>query len=278
MCECNAACAGGKKSVNGTPVHATNIADDDYVALFESGAYQAAYDSASLEAGSMRSVRRSEAALIAGLSAQALSKDADAIRWLSPLKDDADGQIAGRSCAALGLIAQQRGEHDSAAQYLSRAGRKLQGDDAARAWMYASDSYRALGRANEASDALAKAKDMVRNDDALGALIADRAAGGTPRPVAGPVFGAPRARPQATMRTGPTNFTVQAGAYASLSTAQRTSQQIARKGHASRIVQIGKSGKTLYAVRVGSFSSKSAAENVRKTVGSGAIVTAAVGE
>jgi tetratricopeptide (TPR) repeat protein len=243
-----------------------------FVALYESGQYQAAYDKASVAAQSPNTRNRDEAALVAGLSAQALGKNADAVRWLTPLRLNADGNIAGRSSAALGLMSRERGDHESAAQYLALAARKLTGDERARAWMYAGDSYSALARGADARDAYDKAAQSVGEDAALRAMIGDRQSGkapATPQPLG--TTASPTSAKASTL-------TVQIGAYASLKTAKEQVQTLSRKGKAARIVQIGKGGKTLYAVRVGTFTSRAAAESVRKSIGGGAMITPATGE
>ncbi len=239
-----------------------------YVQLFETGQYTAAYEQASREAEKSTGTPKNEASLIAGLSAQALNKNAEAVRWLKPLSTGTDPVLVGKSNAALGLIAQERGEHEQAAQHLLIAGEKLQGDEAARSSMYAGDSLSVLGKHDEATAAYTRAQQQVVNDGGLRIMVGDRLRGVVPTKVAT----APRQAPVA-----PSSLTVQVGAWSNIATAQHQAQKVASKGQV-RIVPILKDGHRLYAVRVGRFSSREAAEQVKTVIGGSAVVTVASGE
>ncbi|MFO0830746.1 MAG: SPOR domain-containing protein [Phycisphaerales bacterium] len=239
------------------------------VQLFETGQYSAAYEQSTQEAQKLTGTPRAEASLIAGLSAQALNKNAEAVRWLKPLADGTDPVLVGKSNAALGLIAQERGEHEAAARHLLIAGEKLQGDEAARSSMYAGDSLNALGKHDDAKAAYTRAQQQVANDSGLRIMIGDRLRGVVPGKVAGTASPGSGASPQV--------LTVQVGAWSNPTTAKRQAEKLTDKSQV-RIVNIIKNGQRLYAVRVGHFSSREAAEQVRKVIGGSAVVTVASGE
>lgn len=249
-----------------------------FAQAFEEKRYSQAYDQAVEVATQQRGSTQQQAALIAGLSAQAMNRNADAVRWLAPLRTSSDSIIAGQAHAAMGLIAQERGGHEEASQSLLIASQKLKGDEGARAALYAGDSLRTMGKAADAQQAYERAQSMVQTDSGLRMMIGDRLRGGSPTLVA--------TRPSVPSGLGATTFaesaggevlTVQIGAYAHQSTAQLQVNRLANRYNV-RVVPILRDGKRLYAVRVGKFSSRSTAENLKKEIGGTAIVTAATGE
>ncbi|MFN7314956.1 MAG: SPOR domain-containing protein [Phycisphaerae bacterium] len=246
-------------------------AREDYVALYARGEYSDAYEGAVAAAGTLSGPKRDEASLIAGLSSHALNRNAEAVRWLAPLENRNDNQLAGKAAATMGLIAQERGEHETAARLLSKAAARLDGDEAARAAMYAGDSFRQLGQSQQADESYQNARRLVVSDSDLRVMIGDRIAGkaATPRPST--ATAAKGAQPRTTM------LTVQLGAFSSLETAQKEAQKVATRANV-RIVPILSGGKRLYAVRVGQFSNRDAAETIRKQIGGKAVVTVASGE
>lgn len=249
----------------------TAQARENYVALYARGEYSDAYEGAVAAAGSLSGPKRDEAALIAGLSSHALNRNAEAVRWLAPLENRNDSQLAGKAAATMGLIAQERGEHETAARLLSKAAARLDGDEAARAAMYAGDSFRQMGQTQQADESYQNARRLVVSDADLRVMIGDRIAGkaATPRPST--TAAAKGATPRNTM------LTVQLGAFSSLETAQKEAQKVASRANV-RIVPILSGGKRLYAVRVGQFSNRDAAETIRKQLGGKAVVTVASGE
>jgi hypothetical protein len=154
-----------------------------------------------------------------------------------------------------------RGENRQAAELFKTAGQKLTGDDSARALMYAGDAKAALGSQDDAQALYIQARDRVESDVSLRVQIGDRLATGGPQPSAGSAG----------------QFTVQAGAMSTGQAAERLAAGLAHHGP-SRIVPIARGGRTLYAVRVGAFATKSEAERVRAMIGKGAIVTTMSGE
>jgi tetratricopeptide (TPR) repeat protein len=246
-------------------------ARQNFVALYAAGNYSDAYEGAIAAAGSLTGAKRDEASLIAGLSSHALNRNAEAVRWLAPLENRNDRQLAGKASATMGLIAQERGEHETAARLLSKAASRLEGDEAARAAMYAGDSFRQLGQTAQADASYQNARTLVVSDSDLRVMIGDRVAGKAvaTRPSSG-------TRPAASSNRN-SMLTVQLGAFSSMQTAQKEAQKVATRANV-RIVPILSNGKRLYAVRVGQFSNRDAAENIRKQIGGKAVVTVASGE
>lgn len=234
----------------------------DYNALYAAGRYNDAYDASTKAAGSLRGGNRETASLIAGQSAFKLGRSSDADKWLRPLLDSSSSGIAGRAASTLGSVAKDRGEHRQAADLFTLAGDKLTGDDAARAYMYAGDSRAALGQKDQATALFTKARDKVESDVQLRVQIGDRLAG---IPPAG--GGNPRPAPSSAGA-----YTVQAGAFSARDTAERLAAKCQRVAPA-RIVTISKNGRTLYAVHVGRFATKSEANSIRTRLGTEAIVT-----
>lgn len=147
---------------------------EDYASMYASGQYQAALESSSKVAGSLRAYDKAKASLIAGLSAQALNRNADAKKFLTPLLEENDPGIAGKAAAALGLIAQEAGQHAEAANLLSAASKQLLNDDKARAAMYAGDSFRAIGKLDEAQKHYLLAQEAIREEGNLRLLVGER--------------------------------------------------------------------------------------------------------
>lgn len=259
-----------------------------YIDLYRTGQYAAAYSEASRAASDGPAGQREQAALIAGESAHAMNRFDDAERWLAPLVTSRNQRIAGEAGASMGLVAQQRAEHDRAVRYLTTAAPRLTGDDRARAWLYAGDSARLARRAQEAKGYYQNAEQAARDDRTLKATIASRLAGGpvpsyggqststlgTPAPTPSPVAGS-------TPRGG---WTIQAGAF---STRDRANQHAAGlSGRAAsagldtpRVVAISDSrGRLLFAVRIGRFATEADARSARARIGGDAVVSRATGE
>jgi tetratricopeptide (TPR) repeat protein len=272
--------AGGQtgSSQQGSSQRASTAGLPPFAQTFEEKRYSEAYAQAAEVATTRRGSVQQQAALIAGLSAQAMNRNADAVKWLAPLRTSSDSVIAGQAHAAMGLIAQERGGHDEASQSLLIASQKLKGDEAARAALYAGDSLRTLGKANEAQEAYERAQQLVQTDSGLRMMIGDRLRGGSPKMVATrpsvPNLVGANTLPD---RTNSEMLTVQIGAYAHESTAQLQVNRLAKRYNV-RVVPILRDGKRLYAVRVGKFSSRSTADAIKKEIGGTAIVTGATGE
>ncbi len=274
--------------------------DQDYAALYSSGRYQKALEDSSRVAGSLRAADKPRARLIAGLSAHALNRNAEAVRWLTPLVDDADRAIAGKSSAALGLIHQQQGEHPRAAALLGKASKLLEGDDAARAALYAGDSHGALGERDLARAMYETARRLVHQERGLQALIGDRlaalqappllvvqpagkrppqprsseVASGAVRPE--PLRGAARAARRLADASPPaprsSRYCAQAGVYVSLSAAVNAAGNLKKFGK-PRVAEFRDSfGRRLYGVRLGNYSDPNQAEALCRKIGRSACV------
>ncbi len=230
--------------------------DHDYVKAYESGRYAQAYEDSAAAAARTSGFQHDQAALIAGLSAHALNRNDEAEKQLSPLVAGSDSKVAGEAGATLGLIAAERGRHDKAVGFLSDAGKKLQGDQAARAFMYAGDSYKSMSRDADARGMWSLAQTKVTNDSSLKVMIGDRLKGPT-----APVTPTPQAQAKGT------KYTVQVGAFSSYTNAQRQLSRFKAYG-TPRVVETNKNGKKLFVVRIGSYATKTQADKVAKSVGS----------
>lgn len=251
-------------------------AEPTYTASYAEGRYEQAYRDASAAAGRPGAGAAAEAGLIAGLSAHALDRPEEARRWLEPLTGHADPSISGRASAALGLIAQNRGEHPRAAALLADAAGRLGGNQGARAALYAGDSYAAMGRADEARRQYERAAAMVTSDAALQGTIASRLSGGRPT-TAGTTAGA--AAPAA---SGP--YSIQLGAFSSAERAASLAREASARARAAGIGEArtfqsrDRTGRTLHFVRVGYFPSRTAAADARSRLGMGGVVAETAGE
>ncbi|MBK9187535.1 MAG: SPOR domain-containing protein [Phycisphaerales bacterium] len=236
----------------------------DYSQAFAQGRYAEAYEESTRVAGSPGASGKAQAALVAGLSAQALGRPDDADRWLRPLTVEPNREIAGTAGAALGLIEQERGRHAQASALLLGAAEKLEGAESARAYMYAGDSLAKQGRIAESRNAYQQATARAGTDRALKTMIADRQTASTAT--------------RNTASPGPVKYAVQTGAFSTRDNAISQARALASRG-SPRVVEITDAkGRRLYAVRVGLFTSRQDAESLRARVGSTARVVAAYGE
>jgi tetratricopeptide (TPR) repeat protein len=240
--------------------------DTDYVAMFNSGRYADAYDTASRAAGSLRGGNREMAALIAGQSAYRLGRASDAEKWLKPLLDSSSSPVAGRAAATLGSLALERTENRQAGELFKTAASKLSGDDSARALMYAGDALIAQGNKADAMSLYSQARDKVESDVQLRVQIGDRIAQGGPGSASSP---------SAARQTGP--YTVQVAALSTRAAADKLARSVSHHG-TPRVVPLQRNGKTLYSVRVGHYGTRAEADRVRTAIGQGAIVTTTGGE
>lgn len=223
----------------------------DYVESFQAGRYAEAYDAAAAAAGRLTGLERDRASLIAGQSAQAINRNDDAEKWLQPLLNNPDSAIAGRAGATLGLVALERGEYAESAELLNGASKKLSADEAARAAMYAGDSYRNLNRPSEARETYVRAQAMVKSDGVLKAQIADRLNNTSPTQV-----------PKSAAK-----FAVQVGAFSTQAKAAEAAAKFGRFGAVRTIPITSKSGAKLYAVRIGQYATRPEADAQRRRIG-----------
>lgn len=325
---------------------AAGASGEPYAQSFSSGRYQQAYTQATAEAQSGDERERERAALVAGMSASAMGKPADAARWLSPLVNSRDPQVAGRASWTLAKMAEDNGQSAEAGTWYARAARSLSGDDAARCALAGGDALRRAGDTSGASDLYAlgarKAEDAglraqieqrqggasggavaatttMSNQDAARAVYASQAGFGSGRKYAGAtslcdkpgvmgsgggatvvggssgslssangavcqtvtVLPAPGGSAPAVVNAGsPSRYVIQLGAFADQ---QRASQQLrtvqaaaARSGTPSpQLVPTTDSrGQSLFAVRLGSYSSREAAASDLQRLGLQGVVMA----
>lgn len=212
---------------------------------YEAGRYDLAYASAQAAAGAPGAV--SEAALVAGLSAEASRDDARARLWLEPIARASSG-LAPRARAGLALIERRTGDPLTAARELEAVSVQLTGHDAREAARVSAEAYERAGRPDDAR------------------RMKDRAAGATPAPA---TIGG----------VGP--YRLQLGAY---STRGRAEQRLAEVRAAVRTAGLGeprieigaREGRVLYLLHAGRFNSADEAEQARRTLGVSAIVSSGV--
>lgn len=187
-----------------------------------------------------------EQRLIDGMEAHRKGRTADALAALGPLADHRNPQIAGRASGTLGLIYLQRGDFQRAITHLRPAAEKLDGDDAAQAYLHLGQAHQKLGRWAEArtwlSLAVSKAQDAGLREAAKRLLAS-------------------------------TGYTLQLGAYSTKANADtqavkmRSAADRAGVGTPRVVPSRGDSGQTLYLVQVGRFSTFDSAMSARGKLG-----------
>jgi cell division protein FtsN len=218
-----------------------------YQEAYEQKLYPQALDKATLVATNESAPDRQKAALVAGMSAQAMGQNSEARKWLAPLRMSEDKDIAARAKASLGLVAKSEGKDAEAATLLASSAEHLDGNDAAQAQLIAGDSYRKLGLESQARTAYANARSEA-DDPALKAA-ADK-----------------KAQPQ--------KFFVQCGAYSTQGAAERQVKAIrasvAKAGQpAPVIVQLAPNGIPLFVVQVGPYPDRTQANMAKAKIGVG---------
>lgn len=224
---------------------------------YDRGSYRTALRQAEVEYRKSSGAKKEAAALTAGLAAHALDNDAEARRWLTPLVDSSDRQIAGRADAALGLIEADAGNNEQAVVLLTDAARVLPGDAGARAEFYAAESYAHMGRLDAARAGYRLASTRA-TDPELQRLIAER------------------------LHTG--GYTIQLGAFRSVENARKLASEMRARCVATGIgapvvVARARPGAApLQTVRVGGFSSPDEAKRALLRLGAPGIVTTTSGK
>ena len=224
-----ASCAGGAGTRAGYRDH------------YEAGRYPLAYSSAQAAAGSPGSV--SEAALVAGLAAEAMRDDMRARQWLEPIARGG-GALAPRARAGLALIELRTGNPLIAARELEAASVQMTGQDAREAARVAADAYERAGRPEDAR------------------RLRDRAVGG------GQALATPGAM-------GP--YSLQLGAFSTRSRAeQRLAEVRAAVGPPGRgappRARGARGGRGRGRRRAGQFNTSEEADRARRTLGVSSIV------
>lgn len=226
------------------------------VDLYNARYYREAKDKAEAALPTANGRDREVLQLTAGLSSHALKQPALAQHYLEGLTGSADPQIAGRAEATLGQIAQQRGNHQYAADLFNRASKKLDGDDSARAAMRAGESLSIMGNQTAATQQFRTAAENA--DTARLKQHADRLS-----------------------KQGP--FTIQAGAYSTRANADKRAAELAamtqRAGLSRPLVMPDSiNGRPGFSVRIGTFASRGEANTARAKLGSGQYVVVAANE
>lgn len=256
----------------------------NYAELYSAGQFGEAQDAAAAVAKNTSGPEKERAQLIAGLAANARDRDFEAEPFLRPLLGSSDPSISGRAGAGMGLIAQRAGQHAKAIDLFTESAGKSEGAQAARAWLYAGDSYRSLGEDAKSREAYAKAVPLASSDAALLALIESRKT--PPSVVVGPTIRSGSTPPGGTRTLGTSaagsqgRFTLQVGAYSSRQRAQATADKLLQVTTglglgAPRVIDTRVKGKSVTVVQIGRFATQEAAETARRRVGSGAFVTQA---
>ena len=244
------ACASGTST--GTTTSADPTTRSPAGQACDRGDYRTALKEAEAEYRRSSGPKREAAALTAGLSAHALDDDTTARKWLTPLVDSSDRQIAGRASAALGLIEADAGNNERAVVLLTDAARALPGNAGARAEFYAAESYAHMGRLDAARAGYRLAATRA-TDAELKQLIAER------------------------LKTG--GYTIQLGAFKSVANAQKMIAEVRGKCAAAgigdpRVVARSRPGAPpLQTVQVGRFSSPDEAKRALMRLGVQGIVT-----
>lgn len=255
-----------------------------YAELYNAGSFSEAQDAAGAVAKAASGSEKERAQLIAGLAANARDRDYEAEPYLRPLLESSDQSISGRAGAGMGLIAQRAGKHARAVELFTDSARKTEGAQAARAWLYAGDSYRSLGEDAKSREAYAKASSLATSDASLLALIESRKA--PPSVVVGPTIRGGAFAPNGTKQTGQPGagslgkFTLQVGAFGSRQRAQATADKLLQLTTGlglgtPRVIDTSVKGRAVTVVQIGRFATQESAENARRRVGSGSFVTRA---
>ena len=223
----------------------------DTLAQYHAGQYDQSFTSAVKLASNRQKPTADKARLIAGLSAYQLGDEGGATRYLEPLTDHPDRALSGPANAHLGLLYAKKGQHPRALPYFERATQLLEGNDLAQAHYHLALTLQKLGRASQAVPHLTIAASNTTDPDLKAAAdLAKQTAG----------------------------YTLQFGAYALPSNAQKRARQIASAlrlanlGEA-RIVTYESAGRTLHHVQAGRFSTFEAASEAKRKLGLGESVS-----
>ena len=201
----------------------------DPVVAYQHGDYAEALAAAKEAGKKAEGPEKERAQLLAGLSEYALKRPDQASTYLLPLLDSQNPEVAGTAAWTLGSIAFDKGNNAKAVGLLETAAGKLKGDDAARALSLQADASAKLN---------------------------------TPAPV-GRLLGYP---PSAAVPPG-TRYVIQLGAFGDRRKADQLAASavpaVQQAGFASPRVEQRRdrtSGQGVYAVRVGDYASRPAAE------------------
>lgn len=226
-------------------------ASEEALARYEARDYEAALRLARASYGRTAGAKQEEAALIAGMAAYELKRYDEAESWLRPVTRSTSRDFAGKASATLGLIAAAQGAYTTAALDLLAAGRRLEGDDAARALLMAGDCYRLVGRLDAANSAYTAGRGVATSASLKEVLAA---------------------------RLENSAYTVQFGAFANHSNALRALDAARLRARAQDlpapeiVTSRDVTGQTLYLVQSGRYETKQDAAAARVRLGSDLVV------
>ncbi|MFZ4576369.1 MAG: SPOR domain-containing protein [Phycisphaerales bacterium] len=247
---------------------------EPYTALYEKRKYAEAQKSAELTARDTNQAPavREKAQMVAGLAAYASGKQDVAATYMRPLQTNADRQIAGRASWTLGQIEAERGKNADAAKQFVHAGGLLDGDDAGQAYLQAGDSYARLKMIDRAKEQWSTGRGKAQSA-ALIATLDARISGGSVPPIAVTDGKAAAAPAQTTSGAAPA-FAVQLGAFEKRETADALAKQQAATAKKMSVatpqvflITDQTTGRSLYAVRVGEYQTRDAAQTVATLMG-----------
>ncbi len=216
-------------------------------AAYQDGDYARAYNEAVRLTHTTDPALRTEASYIAGLAAHRRGSHRVATQYLQAATRSADRQLAGDALAELGLIHAEQQRYALSARTLLAAAERLDGQDRANAYFYAGAAQQKLGRWDRARTSLSLARSHSTD----------------------PLF-----RQQVDEQLSVTGYTLQIGAFANQSNAQRATDSLAAR---ARTVKLGvprivpstdRQGQRLYLVQIGRFSTFAAALIARQRLGS----------
>lgn len=283
----------GCQSGQGSGSAGHGVQADGYTAAFAAGRYDEAYRLAEPASSSGNVGERERAALIAGMSASAMGKRDVAARWLTPLVSSTDRHIAGRAYWTLGTIADSQSRQADAAKYYAEAGERLDGDDGAKAFTAAGDAYSKLRLEDQARAQYALAQNKTNGGSRAGDVessTAPRMAGGADGQsgaICTVVTVLPASSGSSPARAAVTNSATLTGRYviqlcalakkdSAESQAKKAKSVAAKAGTPSPKVvpAVDQAGRTLYAVRIGPYSSRDMASADLRRLGISGVVMA----
>ncbi len=222
---------------------------------YRDGHYLQAHNDAKELRVLLRGAQRERASYLAGISAYRMGDDGQAIALLSPLVQNADRTIAGRSASTLGLIYYDRGEDRRALEAFRTATAKLTGDEMAWCHFYIAVIQQKMGWWSNARSNLTTAYSQA-SDNGLLRMIRQR--------------------------QGYHAFTVQAGAYRNKGIADQRARLLTGKaqsiglGSPRVIPSTDASGGRLYLVQVGRFNDYSQAHSARHKLGAEELIVSPI--
>ncbi len=262
-----------------SPPQASNFSSA--VSRFEEGRYDAALAQGQSLAQSSDATTAAQGALIAAMSAYKLGRIDDAERFAMRARSSPTGEVAGGALVLLGDIRLAQHRPSDAAAFFLLAAERLPAADAARARACAAQAtaapeVRQVDRDNVAVD-------PTQGADAQPTIVTAKptpppvvVAGKTTQPIAA------TASSTDTALIARRSFTIRAGSYSTQSAADKRAKDLAKdlqraKMPAARVDQIySVKGEELFAVRIGSWPTRAAAEKVLTTLGRRDLMVGAV--